>query len=353
MTDELPGAVLAATELLRALADEDARPDQAMARLGALRAAYPALGVDLLWEEETYDASVHYDLLLTRAGEGTISMSYCAERALPWPMRGVHRWREGDLVRVNETFLTVDRAVATIDFIWDQAPIVERLINACLIDQELARRPIELTDEEHQRAMDAFRRAHRLYQADETHRWMERRGLSMEALEKLVAGEALVARLRERVAAGQVEAYFEEHRADLDAARIARFAVADMEGGVQIATAIRERQLDFYVAAERQALAGDDATSGGGLFEIVRRGEASPALAKAVFVAEIGAVVGPVATDEGFTIARVLDLVPARLDGPTRLAVERRLFAAWLEERRRTARIEWFWGNAAQTTPAA
>lgn len=352
MRDELPSAVLAATELLRALADEGARPDRAMARLSTLQAAHPALGVDLLWEEEAYDASVHYDLLLARAGEGTVSVSYCAERGVPWPMRGVHRWREGDLVRVNETFLTVERAVATIDFIWDQAPIVERLIDACLVDQELARHPIELSDAELQRAMDAFRRAHRLYRADETHRWMERRGLSMEALEKLVAGEALVARLRERVAAGQVETYFEAHRAELDAARIARFAAADLTDGVRIAAAIRESRLDFYAAAERQAMAADGTTCGGALFETVRRGEAPPGLAD-VFAAEIGEVIGPVATDEGFAIVRVLDLIPARLDGPTRLAVERRLFAAWLEERRRTARIEWFWGNAAQTTPAA
>ena len=59
------------------------------------------------------------------------------------------------------------------------------------------------------------------------------------------------------------------------------------------------------------------------------------------------------ATDGGFTIVRVLDLTPALLNGPTRLAVERRLFDAWLEERRQAAQIEWFWGNAAQTSPAA
>jgi hypothetical protein len=49
----------------------------------------------------------------------------------------------------------------------------------------------------------------------------------------------------------------------------------------------------------------------------------------------------------------VLEQTPACLDGSTRLIVERRLFEAWLEEKRQAAQIEWFWGNAAQTTPTA
>ena len=353
MKDPLLGAVLEATLLLRTLADEPARPREALARLRELQEAYPAVGIDLLWEEETYDATVHYDLLLSRAGEGTVSLSYCADRGVPWPMRGVHRWREGDLVRVNETFLTVERAVANLDFIWEAAPIVERLINACLIDQELIRNPIELSDDELQAAMDAFRRAHRLYRAEDTHRWLERRGLGVDALERMVAGEALVARLRQRVADGQVEPYFEEHRPEYDTVRIARFTVQDASEAIQIAAEIRDSRLDFYAAAECQALLGVAAVADSPLFELVRRGEAAPELAAAIFDTRPGEVVGPVATDGGFAIVRVLALQSASLDSPTRLAVERRLFAAWLEARRREAQIEWFWGNAAQTTTAA
>jgi putative peptide maturation system protein len=353
MKDALLGAVLEATMLLKTLADAEARPSQALERVRELQTAYPVLDIDVLWEEEAYDASVHYDLLLNRAGEGTVSLSYSADRAVPWPMRGVHRWREGDLVRVNETMLTVERAIANLDFIWDQAPIVERLINACLIDQELVRNPIELSDEDLQASMDAFRRAHRLYRAEDTHRWLERRGLTIEALERLVTSETLVARLRERVADGRVETYFEEHSCELDTARIARFSVVDGIDAMRIVAAIRDGALDFYAAAERQALTGGGSDFGGAFFEVVRRGAASPDLASAVFGARAGEVVGPVVADDGFSIARVLDLTPACLDGPTRLVIERRLLDGWLEERRQAAQIEWFWGNAAQTTPAA
>ena len=51
-------------------------------------------------------------------------------------------------------------------------------------------------------------------------------------------------------------------------------------------------------------------------------------------------------------LAVVLDRRRAVLDDATRDAVERRLFDAWLGERRRTAHVQWFWGNEARTAKA-
>jgi len=50
-----------------------------------------------------------------------------------------------------------------------------------------------------------------------------------------------------------------------------------------------------------------------------------------------------------FVLLQILSLAPARLDKATRLAIQKILFQEWLEERRRQASIEWFWGNVAQT----
>ena len=85
-----------------------------------LRGRHPDLAIDLLAEEEAFDQSVHYDVLLRRAGEGTVSLSYCPERAIPWPLRGVHRWSEAELVRVNANVLQGEQAIACLDFIWDE-----------------------------------------------------------------------------------------------------------------------------------------------------------------------------------------------------------------------------------------
>src|SRR3989442_1755928 len=133
MNSTLQQALIDALDYLMRLNREGTRPEEAKARLRPLQKSHPDIEMDLLWEEEAYDQSVHYDILLCLSGEGTVSLSFCPDRILPWPLRGVHRWGERDLVRVNNTLLKVDQAIACLDFIWDEAPIINRLVNVCLI----------------------------------------------------------------------------------------------------------------------------------------------------------------------------------------------------------------------------
>ena len=208
MNESLSQATLDVLDYLSALQREGVQPGEARIRLQPLRGRYPDLGIDLLAEQEAFDGSVHYDALLRRAGEGTVSLSYCPERALPWPLRGVHRWTEGDLLRVDGRVLQVDAALACLDFIWDEAPLIERLVNMCLIQEELERHPIELTDAELQEAMDRFRAAKKLFKAEDTLRWLERHGMTQEKLERYVTENAMVPKLRDRIAGDRVGEYF-------------------------------------------------------------------------------------------------------------------------------------------------
>jgi putative peptide maturation system protein len=306
--------------------------------------------MDLIWEEESYDGSVHYDLLLHLAGEGTVSLSFCPERALPWPMRGVRRWSEADLARVNEIVLKVEHAVALLDFVWDESALVDRLVNSALVREEHDRNPIVLSAEEVQAAVDNFRRARRLNRAEDTFRWLERRGLNPDLLAELATGEALVAKVRERVAAGRVEAYFERHRADFDLAHIALIEFRDGEDARRSGDLIRGGAIDFLGAARRRFLEepGSFGARPRETFATIRRGQASPELAAAVFAGSTGEVVGPLRMGESHVLAQVLSLVAARLDEPTRISVVKALFEEWLSERRREARIEWYWGRADQ-----
>jgi putative peptide maturation system protein len=202
--------------------------------------------------------------------------------------------------------------------------------------------------------MDGFRRAHKLYKAEDTYRWMERHGMSHEKLERYVADEATVAKLRDRVTAGRVEDYFEAHRADFDTAGIARVEFSDEHSAHQICEQIRTGEVDFYEAAQRRFLAVVERSEhpSGAIFTIVRRGQAPLELGVAVFAAEPGEVLGPVRTGEGYAIVRVLSFTPARLDESTRSAIKKMLFEEWLAERRRMATIEWYWGNANLTSQA-
>jgi putative peptide maturation system protein len=355
MNDSMQQAAFEALDYLMDLQREGVRPREARARLQPLRECHPGLQIDLLAEEEAFDGSVHYDALVRRAGEGTISLSWCPERAMPWPLRGVHRWSEGDLARVNGNILQVDAAIACLDFIWDEMHIIERLVDMCIMQEELDREPMQLTDTELQQAMDQFRSAKKLFTAEETHRWLERHGMSHEKLEHYVTEIAIVPKLRDRIAQGRVEEYFSQHAADFDIARIARLELAEECQARELAGQIRAGAQDFFAAAERLFLGAPDrsASPQASLFATMERREAEPALRDQLFAAAPGQLIGPVRVETGHALMRVLEIIPAQLDGRTSTSIKDILLREWLAERRQAARIEWCWGNASKTATQA
>jgi putative peptide maturation system protein len=354
MNHLLQQAVLEALDYLMALQHEGIRPREARAKLQPLRRSYPGLEIDLLLEEEAFDSAVHYDALLRRAGEGTVSLSYCPERAMPWPLRGVHRWSECDLVRVNENVLQMNAAIACLDFIWDEDPTIERLVNLCVIREELDRRPIDLTSAELQNAMDRFRAAKKLFKVEDTLRWLERHGMTHERLERYVAESAIVPKLRDRIAEGRIEEYFCQHPGDFDVARIARLGPVREGQAHELARQIRAGTQNFFAVAERLFLESAEGSSRrGGLFASVERRQVESALCDRLFSAAPGKLVGPVAVENGCVLVRVLEIIPAQLNGRTRPAIADILFENWLAESRKAADIEWFWGSAGTTNGTA
>lgn len=320
---------------------DQALPHEAEARLRMLQARHPETSMQLVWEREAFDETFHYDVLVRTPEHLTVSISVCAERALPWPLRGVHRWQEADLVRVNGTVMSVQQAVAFLDFVWGEAPVAARLVDVCLIEEELARNPIVLSDEELQLGLDAFRRAKGLYDAAATHAWMRMRDLTHAQLERVVADHLIVARLRDRIADGRVEEYFKQHRAAFDMVQMARIECSDEASARRVRDAIDT--VGFYEVAERTLL--EDTSCTIPVFALLRRREAADPLGAALFAAEPGELVGPIQVGQGYAVARVIARAPAQLDDITRGLVKQQLFDDWLAERRVEATIAWNWGR--------
>lgn len=334
---------------VRRLVNERVEPAAALAGLSVLEKRHPNTPLDLVWLEESYDRSVHYDALIHLAGAGTVSLSFAPDGGLPWPLRGVQRWQDRDLARVNDVLVTVEHAIAQLDFIWDDAPIVRRLVDMCLIQETLKREPIALDDTDLQEAMDGFRRARGLFAAEDTHRWLADSGLSSEKLEQLLRDQATLRKLRARVTAGRVEDYFAAHRDELAEVALLRL---DFPDDVRARAALDELQRGALFVAVAQ----------GAIARAVSGGEQAPVLDSVVLrrreavefelptSAEPGQVLGPVPSKRGAALAQVVGVQPACLDTRTRQAIAQVLFDDWLAERRRTARIEWYWGNASQVT---
>ncbi|MBV9357173.1 MAG: TIGR04500 family putative peptide maturation system protein, partial [Chloroflexi bacterium] len=235
---------------LRRLAETRAAPPSALDGLSSLRARHPSTTLDLVWLDEAFDQSVHYDALIHLPGDGTVSLSYAPDGGLPWPLRGVHRRRDQDLAKVNNVVLTVDRAIAELDALRDEAPIARQLVDLCLIQEALQREPIALDEDELQQAMDAFRRARRLFTAEDTERWLADKGLTPESLAQLVGDQAALARLRVRIVAGRVEEYFALHRDQFTTLALLRLDFPDLERA-RVALGEARRGTSLHTLAQR------------------------------------------------------------------------------------------------------
>ena len=232
------------------------------------------------------------------------------------------------------------------------ARITDRLVNACLIQEELQKNPLTISSHDLQMAMDAFRKARNLYKAEDTYRWMESRGLSHQALERLVESEAVVVRLRDNLVGNDVDAYFAAHCSDFDTVRVARFFVPDEATARSLCERIRSGEAAFFEEAQRQFLASGhlrppaDAFA---LFATVQRREAAAAFREILFGSSLGSVLEPVRESNGYAIICVLSMSRAVLDTVTAEIIRNILFETWLEKRRQAATIEWLWGNVSTT----
>jgi putative peptide maturation system protein len=354
MKTTLQSALVDNLNYLMTLCELGTQPEAARAGLRNLQQQYPETKLELLWEREEYDRSLHYDTLLCLPGQGTISLSFCPERIMPWPMRGVHRWNEEDLVRVNQTVFTVGQAIACLDFIWDEARIVNHLVNMCLIQEELDRNPIEFTEADLQIELNRFRKARKLYRAEDTHRWLEQNGMTHVQLERLLSDEVKVSKLREQIAASEIESYFSDYQDNFKTISLARLRFPDQNSAVNAYEQVISGQVGFYeIATSCLDLQNTPKPHLIPLFEVVQLHQMPPVLQSLEGIQlKPGRVLEPLEIEEIYTIFQIIDVKPACLDELTREAIQQILFDRWLNEKRNAAKIEWYWGSVLQTTPS-
>ena len=340
MSERIHAAICEASALLVTLRRDKVAPEAAWRAFLELRQRHAGIWMNLVWEEETYGADLHYDILL-EADQGTFSLSYCADEQTPWAVRGLQRVNESLVVRVNDRPLRISQAMTCLDYVWGELHIGRHLIHVSLVEQELLQMGLEASPDEMAEAMLHFRHKRDLYTVEQVERWLVEHGTSQAMLENHVRDEVLRDKLRRRVATGQEAAYFERHRREFDRVRAARFHVADAAQAGRLHDKLRREPQQFLAMAQAHFL---EHGADGDLWVTLRRGELEPEQAELVFATPAGQVAPPVPSGEGYDLVLVLQHLAAELDVATRETIIGLVFDEWLEEKRRTARVEWFWG---------
>ena len=319
-------------------------PDEALAAVRDEPGLDPQ-DVDLVWHREAYDDSTHFAFIV-RSRDGSVVSVSRSERGLPWPLRGVHRWSESDVVRVNGRTMQVEEAIAVLDVDSHDAQVARSIVDSLLVQEELDRSPVAISPDAVQAEMDAFRRARGLTTASATERWLADQGMTHAKLERLLRDRLAVRALRRRVATpAAVQDEFARIRDDYDEVMMTSLWLPAQRDAKRILGGLRRDELELDRSATTIGRRPPPSPDIGVLIRRYRA-EVAPELRAAAFGSKTGGVFGPIAFRHGHVVGRVHARHRARLTAAVRSSLERRLFARWLEARRATARIDWMWGRA-------
>jgi putative peptide maturation system protein len=292
-------------------------------RGGLAGIAVDSFRTDLVPHREIFDGSCSFDVIVRGAGP-TVAVGVSGA-GVPWPLRGVRAGSEHTLVRVDGCYLSVTDALEHLDWLFADADVMTELLRITqLLDYDLSE--VEVSPAEVEETMNAFRRRHGLLSAEQTERWLNERRMRASQLAEIAHRIAAYAVLRRELVGDRIDAAVSARRHRWDRVLI---VWADEEVTLP----------DAWGTMLRRRTAGGRA----GVLDCTV-GELS-----AEFAALSHAKVGiPVRLDGcaelGYAV--VLDRRPAAEDS-VRVEVERELFAEHLDEQRREADVEWYYGDSA------
>lgn len=240
-------------------------------------------------------------------------------------------------VKVDEADLSLADVLRSAKWLGELG-FLEAAVDLALILRQADQLEIEVSDDELQQAADQFRIAHGLYEAGAVEDWLATNHLTLDDWERSLENEVLTRKLRDALTERHVEQFFAENRSSFDAAVISRLIVSDEEIAKELRAQIREENADFHKLARTYSL---DATTrpAGGYMGKVARAELGAECDAAVFGAEPGRIVGPIKTNQGWSLIRVHSLHPATLDEAARERIKSSLFEEWLARQRGKAKI--------------
>ncbi|WP_431933901.1 TIGR04500 family putative peptide maturation system protein [Nonomuraea jabiensis] len=331
--DDLAGAVA----LLQGLPTARDEVDEARQRVRDWAAARPHLRAQLVVDEPPGTTRVGYDLLLDHPDGGTVALSAEAEDGVPWLVDHSTHWAAANILSVDGVGLSIAVALSTIRALGvrDQQ-LHERLVDHRILLNELEGTLQWPTEAEIQAAADEFRRRRGLTGKARTLEWLAEAGMSPEMFRTHARTQAIIARIRARFAGEPARRHLAEHSEDFTMRR----AVWVTGPRADELRALTEGPVADFAARSLAALE----LLPGRRLQLHAATTLTPRLPGPLRAAAEGTVIGPVPYEGGHLAGAVYEVVPPDPDAPEVMEAARdAAFQAWLDERRRTAEIRWFW----------
>jgi peptidylprolyl isomerase len=216
---------------------------------------------------------------------------------------------------------------------WQSA--MSELTEERFLVQEARKQGLSISDAELQEEFDEFRRSRDLLKADDTLRWLESEGLTVEEVESCLEAAILASKLSEKqIDAKQIESYYKQNPKDFEYARISHLIVEEEGAAKELALSAREEGEDFSKLAREHSL--DESTKlGGGYVGLLTRDDAADLpkdVADRIFSAKKGEILGPFKMENGYCVVRVEERGSRPYDEGLQSALRDELFGRWVAE---------------------
>lgn len=209
--------------------------------------------------------------------------------------------------------------------------ICQKIVYQKIIEQAATERNIVIAPEENEAEADSIRHGNRLEKAVDTLAWLEEQMVTAEEWEAGIRNRLLAQKLAANLFDKEVESYFAQNRLDFDQFILYQIVVPYQQLAQEIYYQIEEEEISFYEAAHlydidegRRYRCGYEGKIG--------RWSLPPHLAEAIGNANIGHIVGPIATEEEqkYHILMIEEFIPAELTPERHQDIVNRLFQEWL-----------------------
>jgi len=187
-------------------------------------------------------------------------------------------------------------------------------------------------------AIANLRQEHNLMDGDRFAAWLASQELDEAELRQRLRRDLKIQRLKQTLAEAKGQEYFIDRKLALDRVVLSRIEVGDRDLAEELQQQIADGSR-FEQLAQDYSIAGDRIFNG--MMGLISRGSLPDLVRAAIDVATPGDIVGPLATEQGWALFRIEQILPASLDDSDVLqTIQDELLDQWLLDKLQGLNIE-------------
>ena len=205
----------------------------------------------------------------------------------------------------------------------------QKILSQKIIEKAAQERGVTVTADEIQAEADRIRYEKKLEKASETLAWLADQMISPDEWEAGMRDRLLAKKLAETLFSQEVEKTFAQNKLDYEQILLYQIVVPYQKLAQELFYQIEEEEISFYEAAHlydiderRRRLCGYE----GKLYRWGLKADIAPA----IFSAQPGELIGPLASEQGYHIYLVEEFIPAELTPERSKEIIDKMFKQWL-----------------------